>query len=213
MNKKITTSLMVTGIIAAILAVNGGCRKGHNPPEPGKVITGNSTIVYTDVNPDSTIHVSLTSTYGIGYKIYDLDLNNDGINDFEFRVIAISSRGGGERPISSSSVIVSTLSDSNGNQVAVDSGRIRILDSLASIGNAAETWASGVSNLLGTGVAWARDTAYLGLKLIKGSDTFYGWVRLANVRRTGGRLAATMTILDYAYDSTPNHRIFAGQTK
>ena len=197
----------------AIFTVYGSCRKDHKPPDPGKVITGNNTIVYTDVHPDSTIYAVLSSTYGTAGEHYDLDLNNDGVKDFELRVYAISSRGGGERPLRGAHATVSTIYYTSDKKVAIESRRIDLLDSLGSIGASSESWMSGSINLLGANIVWARDTAFLGLKLIKGSDTYYGWVRLAGVLRTGFTLGATITVLDYAYNSTPNAPILAGQTK
>ena len=48
---------------------------------------------------------------------------------------------------------------------------------------------------------------YLGLKLISGSSIYYGWARLRVAR-----FVTSFTIMDYAYNSTPNQFILAGDT-
>jgi Secretion system C-terminal sorting domain len=48
---------------------------------------------------------------------------------------------------------------------------------------------------------------YLALKLIVGTNTYYGWVRLDILASS-----SSFTIKDYAYESTPNTCIQSGQT-
>jgi hypothetical protein len=62
---------------------------------------------------------------------------------------------------------------------------------------------------LGTTVGnWVGQTnKYLALKLIVGTNTYYGWARL-DVQAT----STSFTIKDYAYESTPNACIQSGQT-
>ncbi len=56
---------------------------------------------------------------------------------------------------------------------------------------------------------WANvNPYYLGLKLISGGHTYYGWARLSFSSYSG-----TLTLFDYAYNSVPDQPILAGQQK
>ncbi|HAD34812.1 MAG TPA: hypothetical protein DCF44_10020 [Chitinophagaceae bacterium] len=61
-------------------------------------------------------------------------------------------------------------------------------------------WGSSLGNWVG------QSNKYLALKLIVGSNTYYAWARL-DVDAS----SASFTIKDYAYQSTPNACIEAGQ--
>jgi hypothetical protein len=57
---------------------------------------------------------------------------------------------------------------------------------------------------------WANTTDnYLGLKLIVGTQTYYGWASLSVDVPCFGK-SASFTIKDYAYDKTPDHSIITG---
>ena len=79
MKKQITKKLsaFISIIVTSILIFNGSCSKDIKSPDSGNTITCASKIVYTDVNPDSVILKSEIDSF-------KLDLNNDGITDFEF---------------------------------------------------------------------------------------------------------------------------------
>ncbi|MBL0104700.1 MAG: T9SS type A sorting domain-containing protein [Bacteroidetes bacterium] len=62
-------------------------------------------------------------------------------------------------------------------------------------------WGTSIGNWVG-----ATDK-YLALKLIVGTDTYYGWARMDLLPSS-----TSFTIKDYAYESTPNVCIQAGQT-
>ncbi len=168
--------------------------------------SANAQIIYTDIIPDTTFNVS----------IYNLDLNNDGIDDFKF--------GGGINacpPIFSplqgvkSSVYISVL---NGNTVA--SSTYPLAMNLNDIISSGLTWFTGSLRTVNTGVCtnyggstygnWTGLTDnYLGLKLIVGPDTYYGWLRMqVYVSQT----QAKGIIKEYAYNTMPNQPILAGQT-
>ncbi len=76
-SKKHFSFIIIVIFSVSILAINSGCKKGTTA-ETGKITTPTgSTIIYTDINPDTLIGSSQT--------IYNLDLNKDGITDFVFR--------------------------------------------------------------------------------------------------------------------------------
>ena len=165
--------------------------------------SANAQIVYTDVIPDSTS----TGTY-------NLDLNNDGTTDFAithsttpwFCLL---------NPATKISIMVTP---SGTNQVADYSGTNATKMALnANINASVLTWNNSVNQLMASAITAISCTGfsgqwfnavngYLGLKLISGGNTYYGWARL----NTSG--VGSFTIKDYAYNSIPNQPILAGQT-
>ncbi len=186
-----------------ILLLNGSCSKDA---KPSNTPPGGSLIVYTDVNPDTTISVIWPSSLSGGMtKYYNLDMDKDGTEDFKIYVFAGISRSG----FNMTGVEIAT--SRSGNALATTGGGINILDSLAVIDSSSATWWPSAANLNPPGVIWNHDTAYLGLKLSTVADIHYGWVRLSDV--STGLRQASATILDYGYNKIPNQPILAGQTK
>jgi len=151
-----------------------------------------SQIVYTDI-PDATPSAT-----------YPLDLNNDTIDDF------IIQFGG------SAGTLGVMCFPQNNNAYAGDFvGGVHLpwaLSQSTSICDTLSTWydASNPGTMgLGTSIGyWVGETnKYLALKLIVGTNTYYGWARLDFLAA-----ASSFTIKDYAYQSTPNTCILSGQT-
>ncbi len=57
--------------------------------------------------------------------------------------------------------------------------------------------------------AWVGQTGYAGFKFKNGANTYYGWIKL---KVTTTPTNPTITVYSYAYNSTPNEQIKAGQT-
>lgn len=147
-----------------------------------------SQIIYTDI-PDATPNAT-----------YPLDLNNDAIDDF---LIQYDMAGLMCKP-------------QNNNAYAGDVvGGVHLPWAMSqgnSICDTLSTWydASNPGTMaLGTSTGhWVGATdKYLALKLIVGTNTYYGWARLDMLFSS-----ASFTIKDYAYESSPNTCIQAGQT-
>jgi hypothetical protein len=149
-------------------------------------------IIYTDI-PDATPNAS-----------YSLDLNNDGDVDF---ILYFGGSAG------TAGVLCSPQQNNAyaGNVVGSDyfawalSSSANICDSLA-------TWyGTNYPGTLGLGSStgyWpGAIDRYLALKLIVGTNTYYGWVRMGVVPTS-----SSFTVKDYAYQSTSNACIQAGQT-
>ncbi len=154
--------------------------------------TLHAQIVYTDI-PDATPNAT-----------FSLDLNNDGNVDFMLYFGGSAGTAG---------VLCSPQQNNAyaGNVVGSDyfawalSSSTSICDSLA-------TWYG--TNYPGTMALGANIgywpgaiDRYLALKLIVGTNIYYGWVRLDVVPTS-----TSFTVKDYAYQSTPNACIQAGQT-
>ncbi|MBK9732801.1 MAG: hypothetical protein IPO83_16235 [Chitinophagaceae bacterium] len=168
-----------------------------------------SQINYTDLNPDVTNASS-----------YSLDLNNDGT--FDYSVAKTSSSTCCKTCYwngNSSSVTLNLL---NGNSVVILNGYPAALDS-GTIISASNTWSSSGGFLLHyyaqtiysqgschpISVSYSGNWSsmkYLGLKLIVGANTYYGWTRLTVSSST------SFTVHDYTFNTVANQSILAGQT-
>ena len=148
-----------------------------------------SQIIYTDI-PDATPNAT-----------YPLDLNNDTIVDFLIQFDL------GDK-------VVCTPQNDNaysGNFV----GGVHLpwaLSESTPICDLLATWYGATTPgtmAWGTSIGyWVGATDnYLALKLLVGTTTHYGWVRLDLLGTS-----TSFTIKDYAYQSTPNACILSGQT-
>jgi hypothetical protein len=220
-----SNSFLLIIILVSCLVFNNSCKKEistvANPKKSALTNTvSNSSIIYTNANPDSTV-VCISNTGIIINKNYNLDLNNDGITDFVFYIhFQRFNRAttGYENYVS-----VSGLTGS-GNEVENVNGYPSALDTLAVIDGSDSKWPSVSKETLseyyhtctegrcwgGYSGNWTSGTVkYLGLKFIKGGNTYYGWATVVVFVSIGSKL----TVMDYAYNSSPNQPILAGQTK
>jgi hypothetical protein len=224
MKSKTTNNFFAfSGIIilsATILIFNNSCQKEASIDPKQITASLGSSIIYTNVNPDSviksyaTINPGSTNRAQIVSKNYDLDLNNDGTTDFVFQIYFRSAHGctcANQDDVSVGPLVA------NSNQVANNNTYPSALDALAVIGSAL-SWSGAANQTLelynsnGTTYGnWATaGFKYLGPKLIKGRNIYYGWIRLSVIAVVVG---AKLTVMDYAYNSSPNQPILAGQTK
>jgi hypothetical protein len=150
-----------------------------------------SQIIYTDI-PDATPNAT-----------FSLDLNNDTVVDF------IIYFGG------SASTIGVMCNPQNNNAYSGNFVNETYLPWSLSTSNticaSLATWYD-FNNpgtlALGTNIGYwvGASDKYLALKLIVGTNTYYGWARIDILANS-----ASFTIKDYAYESTPNACIQSGQ--
>jgi hypothetical protein len=183
-----------------------------------------SSIVYTDVNPDSLLLA--LSLLVSDEKFYYLDLNHDGTKDY------VVETGQGRAPCFMNGISSATLASyssfiSKGSNSVTDtvfssgikypvplnlSKGINQNSSFSQSGTLAKYDAcrSGfLGRVYGLFGLWSGVTnKYLGLRLVKGSSVYYGWIRMDVA--TNGRY---VIIKDYAYNSLAGRPILAGQTK
>jgi hypothetical protein len=221
--RKLFAFITVIALFISIFVLFSACQKEASVDSKQTTTPLNSTIIYTDVKPDSVIK------YGVRQQ-YNLDLNNDGITDFIIGFNYIQNRCGGEGVANRMSEYISPVGgynqvlDTNGGPPAPAG----TLNSSAVIGPDAQWSATPGQNLLtvensqgtcpwGTnhfGAWYNVSDKYLGLKFIKNNNIYYGWVRLTS---SGTSLTNfneySLTLKDYAYNSIPNQSILAGQTK
>jgi hypothetical protein len=184
-------------------------------------------IIYTDVIPDQVF-----TTSG---AICHLDLNNDGTDDFLIRLFRSAGTGCSSNcsPVLHPHPSYVHINPQAGNGVAVlgDEPRMMapftLVDSLASWEESSEQLLSDLSThcvtwktahlcfpFLRTG-AWASglsvdSSRYLGLRFTAGGSTFYGWARISIPHAS--QSIASFTLKDYAFNSTPDEMILAGDT-
>jgi hypothetical protein len=192
-----------------------GCQKEiqiNDPPamsELSQSTITQSTIKYTDINPD----VTKTSGRLASHQYYYLDFNNDGAIDFQ-----IEAYFGGYKYTVAYGVRIYSMS---ANGVACNGSSLPLAMNIGDKINSSLNWVN-TNQYSGDGLLrayssnpvqwrgnWTTSTDhYVGLKILQGSDSYYGWARLG-VTNT----PVSFTIKDYAYNSSPNQQILAGQTK
>jgi hypothetical protein len=222
--------------IAFLLMFMVSCSKNYHllagsvkkPGNPGIITNGKDSIVYADVAPDTSLfHSSNDSFY--------LDLDKDGVADFVFTEHVY------DLPCSDDLLglfgyyaDVSINPTDKGNAYRSSSDVALALDSASLIAQDS-TWTNHASPLVlgptgGSGrcIETAPRTGhwinvagkYLGLKIRKGINFYYGWARMTstfhfNIRRgfppvlTSGK----MVLQDYAYNAVPFKPIAAGQAR
>ena len=149
--------------------------------------------------------------------IYPIDLNHDGTIDF-----LIQERGSTGHGNSSYSGV--WAKEAFGNAVAGNGGSASALSKgavigpqqnfISSKGSFGEVMIDGWCNIdrsCGSGGQWRNvQNRYLGLKFQIERKSHYGWARLS-VQLQSYKITSTLT--GYAYETTPNKAIHAGQTR
>lgn len=149
-------------------------------------------IIYTDI-PDATPNAS-----------FSLDLNNDGNVDFMLYFGGSAGTAG---------VLCSPQQNNAyaGNIVGSDYFAWALTSSASICDSLAAWYGTNYPGTLGLGSStgyWpGAIDRYLALKLIVGTNTYFGWVRIDVVPTS-----TSFTVKDYAYNSTANTCIQAGQT-
>jgi hypothetical protein len=180
----------------------------------------NAQIVYSDVNPDLTTSGS-----------YNLDLNNDGIVDFVITHTSKSVKSSGKCKGQTGTNQYIKVTPLSNNKVADAGTNARKMATNQTIDANVTSWGSNIDQVMfssefscayhcfygGCGYyfwptnkgEWypANEDGFLGLRLISGGHTYYGWVRM-NISSAG----SAFIVKDYAYNGTAGQAILAGQT-
>jgi hypothetical protein len=156
---------------------------------------------------------------------FDIDLNHDGVSDFEFNLTSLH-----RSSYSNCKLTVEATAQSNEIYSVLASGRNPVPAALpkgTKIGSK-----HGFENQLRYGLMFAAGSsaagnwdfgpwvgeqkqAYLGVRFLINGTIHYGWVRLGHVRtgRTGEWCDKPATLLTgYAYETVPKKPIIAGKT-
>jgi hypothetical protein len=166
--------------------------------------TADAQVVYTDIIPDSTV---ITDA---GY--YDLDLNNDGTFDFNFKLTlypggttsyAVSYNKVGVTPLGSNA-INGSATGAYIYPLAMNVGET-VQSSLQFNVGGSQSMASFWAGVAGYGNWQGVTDKYIGLKLDVAGTIYYGWARL-DIEQ----FATQFTIKDYAYMNAADQPIVIG---
>jgi len=165
-------------------------------------VSANAQIIYTDVNPDFDSNAS-----------YNLDLNADGTTDFVIAHTATPSCGGEFKHF-----IKITPANGSLNNISKLAAGVKITTGSTTYSSTANQlmaesgWKPGKNGApchtySNTACKWNNIAdGYMALKLVVGTSTYMGWVRL------GTTAASSFTVKEYAFNSVANRPILAGET-
>lgn len=171
------------------------------------VAGANAQIVYTDVNPDES-YDDIQDANGFD-AIAILDLNNDATIDFLVAGRDTTISGSRIRftlvaPYGTGNAVAGETPTSFDYALALDAGNM--IDNTLNWIAATNTMAYNVASANPYQENWnGVSDKYLGLQFLVGANTHYGWARL-DVQSIGD----VFTLKDYAYNSTANAGIVAG---
>ncbi len=186
--------------------------------------SANAQIIYTDINPDTTIIRTRLNQRGSVSIEHNIDFNNDGIPDLKFTLISSMITGFPPQWIgyTAGRILATPL---NGSAILMDSSGYPAKMNLNDIISANANWDTTAyqiifQNLLSNGSTtttytgnWNTATSgFLGLRVIAGGQTHYCWIQMNAEAFASGTTAATLTLMDYAYNSIPSQPILSGQT-
>ena len=185
--------------------------------------SANAQIVYTDINPDTSIIRTRLNQRGIYSIEQSRDFNNDGIADLKFTLITSIITGG--FPPQNTGYTAGTIRATplNGSTILTGSSGYPAKLNLNAIISANANWSTLANQLMfekrltngnttNTGNWNTATDGFLGLRVIAGGQTLYCWIQLNAAAFTSGANAAILTIKDYAYNSVSNLPIRAGET-
>jgi hypothetical protein len=174
-------------------------------------------VTYTDVDPDETI--------GTGEQ-YSLDLNGDNVADFDIQLLSGTYTYQGFQVQYKLGAILAGSNKINfstvftyGTSTQAPKAYGPVVHPKGDTISANLDWKSGSSfalatkaSLFGTPLVefgeWAGESdKYAALQLVSGNNTYYGWVRLDMASDY-----SSITIKDYAYNSTSGNKLASGET-
>ncbi|SDB29767.1 hypothetical protein SAMN03097699_0574 [Flavobacteriaceae bacterium MAR_2010_188] len=187
---------------------NGSPDDNEHPDDNGTPkVDYSSDIIYTDIEPD---FISENRGY-----FYLLDLNNDGIIDFNLKSVFYEYQDYVYLELKSEQTednSVISVADWFVSVVPIDAGRE--IFALPSYSDHGEFYHSNVIFTIGNCHAgriscydeWKdKEDKYLGIRFLIKEDIHYAWARLTVKSKT------EWVIKDYAYNAIPNSPILAGQ--
>ena len=165
--------------------------------------TINAQIVYTDINPDTTTTILSVPPPGEAINICPIDFNGDNTKEYDF-----SWNDNGENGWTIKMNYVTNEINLNGTNTNPWDRRYIEPMTLETAINSSSNWGtSSLDPLIGDNYDpnfQGAGDRYVGCKFTLGTNTHYGWVRVSFVN------SLTLIVKDYAYESTPNTPINAG---
>jgi len=184
--------------------------------------TPTDSIVYTNVDPDSLL---------LGFDTSYLDLNKDGRPDFIFQRHSYEELCSDDLLGLFGDYTSLTIAPASGQDaVMIDGSYARALDSGTLILPDSNWAISGQVLILGgvggsghcliaggvRGNWWNLSDKYLGLRMTKGNNFYYGWARLTSTYSIKPNIPFSLVpgaliLKDYAYNKIPGRPLYAGQ--
>ncbi len=170
--------------------------------------TSNAQVIYTDIMPDSIFNCASGTL-----KFHEIDLNNDGTKDFKilYRYSQLKIETYNQNSFSNQSSVGSNIFNPHSYAAGDTVKPISQWKTANGSSTHAYLWDDhGNYGVFSPSVL----NQYLGLKLVIGTNAYYGWIRLDFI--TAPPISGphdylnTLTIKDYAYESTPNKYIITG---
>lgn len=164
------------------------------------LLSAKAEIIYRDINPDTTLSASVSEIF----KWFMIDLNNDGIDDFYIKHF--------NPPFDFKEIEFYTNIGQKG-EILVDNKFVPYsLNQNETIGSSQNEWTctahGGSSSALGMAANWVgKQDKFIGLRFKINNNWHYAWLRLSVSSDT-----SSVTVKDFAYNSTPSESIAAGQT-
>jgi hypothetical protein len=165
--------------------------------------SANAQFVYTDVNPDV-----IKSCTGVCTQIDSVDINNDGVFDLKL----VLTKSGGSGSVKATPLNGCAILDNSGFP-----GKLYRNDSI----NPSSNWSMNANQTLSAVIPsgpmggfnysgnWGPSIdGFLGIRIVSGIETLYGWIRL----NVGGGASGSFTYKEFAYNSISDQAILAGQT-
>jgi len=183
--------------------------------------TANAQIIYKDIDPDFALTDSAADGF---FTVVFLDLDSDNVNDFTFFALSSELAGGTGPTFNLAGVLPysgTNSSNANGNGIvgstnSVGSYYVSALNQGALIGSSLNAWTQigRVGTLVWDYLAgqkfgqWKNDVTdkYMGVHFLGGDAAYhFGWVRMDVFQNP-----IQIVIKDFAYNSTPDSSIHAG---
>lgn len=151
-------------------------------------------IVYTDINPDTTVSATVDQIW----KSYFLDMDNDGSFEFEIEHF---------HPEPTYQAVEIHRNMDGVHQVIIDAaGHARVMNRGESIGAASGSWGLDGYGILNAPWYGGADK-YFAIRFQIDGTWHYGWARVSIPSD-----ATSVTVKDYAYEATPGAVIECGNT-
>ena len=180
----------------------------------GQVQSVSAAVVYTPAKEIRETQQSYRPVYAT------IDVNHDGQIDFDligslgsesgsFGLFRYASVGGGARPGNQFGVAASTFNFSPIAQALQLGQEVGPNLKFSNAGLLGAFFSVGEGPQSAVGQFYNQRNKFLALKFAASGETYYGWARVSVQPSGGGKIA--FELVDYAYQSTPNLPILAGQ--
>lgn len=157
-------------------------------------VLGKAQVIYTDINPDTVVITTGQQ------QMASCFINFDGAGPYE-KEIRYFNPGGGVQP---------AVELANNIQVTVEcpvalvaaGGRAKVINAGDTLSATSQIWGYDAGGLRSN---WYGAEHFVGMRFKKAGQWYYGWVRIEIPTNV-----SSVTVKDYAYNTTPDEQIVVG---